>query len=95
MAWDFATEPKFQEELDWVEDFCNEKVEPPDYVFPKAAPAMVARIAPVTQVEETATVNGSVYRSPLIPTIDITSRVCAMEHAMSSNRVRCIELSSD
>jgi putative ABC transport system permease protein len=38
--------------------------------LPKAAPAMIARIAPVTQVEEIATVNGSVYRSPLIPTID-------------------------
>jgi putative ABC transport system permease protein len=38
--------------------------------LPKAAPAMIARIEPVTQVEETATVNSSVYRSPLIPTID-------------------------
>jgi putative ABC transport system permease protein len=38
--------------------------------LPKAAPAMIARIEAVTQVEETATVNGSVYRSPLIPTID-------------------------
>jgi len=38
--------------------------------LPKAAPAMIARIEPVTQVEETATVNGSVYRSSLIPTID-------------------------
>jgi putative ABC transport system permease protein len=38
--------------------------------LPKAAPAMIARIEPVTQVEEAATVNGSVYRSPLIPTID-------------------------
>jgi alkylation response protein AidB-like acyl-CoA dehydrogenase len=37
MAWDFATEPKFQEELEWVEDFCNEKVEPLDYVFPYTA----------------------------------------------------------
>ena len=38
--------------------------------LPKAAPAMIGRIDAVTQVQETATVNGSVYRSPLIPTID-------------------------
>jgi putative ABC transport system permease protein len=35
-----------------------------------AAPAMIARIGPVTQVQETGTVAGDVYRSPLIPTID-------------------------
>jgi putative ABC transport system permease protein len=38
--------------------------------LPKAAPAMIARIAAVTQVQETGTVAGDVYRSPLIPTID-------------------------
>src|SRR5579864_2376130 len=38
--------------------------------LPKAAPAMIARIGPVTQVQETGSVNGDVYRSPLIPTID-------------------------
>ena len=36
MAWDFSTEPEFQEKLDWVEQFCKEKVEPLDYVFPYA-----------------------------------------------------------
>src|SRR6266513_1659555 len=36
MAWDFSTEPQFQEKLDWVELFCQEKVEPLDYVFPHA-----------------------------------------------------------
>ena len=36
--------------------------------LPKAAPGMIARIGPVTQVEETGTVNGAaVYRTPLIP----------------------------
>ncbi len=34
MAWDFSTDPQFQEKLDWVERFCQEKVEPLDYVFP-------------------------------------------------------------
>jgi putative ABC transport system permease protein len=38
--------------------------------LPKAAAAMIARIASVTEVEETGAVTGSVYRSPLIPTID-------------------------
>lgn len=38
--------------------------------LPKAASAMIARIESVTQVQETGSVNGNVYRSPLIPTID-------------------------
>jgi putative ABC transport system permease protein len=39
--------------------------------LPKAAPAMIARIAPVTQVQTTGTVtNIDVYRSPLISTIE-------------------------
>jgi putative ABC transport system permease protein len=38
--------------------------------LPKPAPAMVGRIDGVTQVEETGSVSGHVYRSPLIPTID-------------------------
>jgi putative ABC transport system permease protein len=38
--------------------------------LPKATPAMIARIGPVTQVEQTGSVTGNVYRSPLIPTID-------------------------
>src|SRR5436853_2650546 len=36
MAWDFSTDPEFQTKLDWVERFCQEKVEPLDYVFPYA-----------------------------------------------------------
>jgi len=38
--------------------------------LPLAAPAMIARIEPVTGVAETAKVTGAVYRSPLIPAID-------------------------
>ena len=34
------------------------------------APAMIARIDPVTSVAETAKVNATVYRTPVIPTID-------------------------
>ena len=37
--------------------------------LPKAAPAMIARIGPVTSVQETGTVSVDVYRNPYIPTI--------------------------
>ena len=36
MAWDFSTEPEFQEKLDWVEQFCKEEIEPLDLLFPMA-----------------------------------------------------------
>jgi acyl-CoA dehydrogenase len=36
MAWDFSTEPEFQEDLDWIERFCREEIEPFDLVFPMA-----------------------------------------------------------
>ena len=39
MAWDFSTEPEFQEKLDWVERFCREQVEPHELVFPYAVRA--------------------------------------------------------
>jgi putative ABC transport system permease protein len=38
--------------------------------LPDAAPAMIARIGPVTQVQYTGAVNGNAFRSPLIPSID-------------------------
>src|ERR1700689_5225663 len=37
MAWDFATEPEFQSQLDWVAEFCASEIEPLDLVFPNAA----------------------------------------------------------
>jgi acyl-CoA dehydrogenase len=33
MSWDFETEPQFQSELDWIEKFVREEVEPLDYVL--------------------------------------------------------------
>jgi len=33
MAWDFETDPEFQEKLDWVDTFLTEEVEPLDYVL--------------------------------------------------------------
>ena len=30
MAWDFETDPEFQEKLDWIDNFLTEKIEPID-----------------------------------------------------------------
>jgi acyl-CoA dehydrogenase len=53
MAWDFSTEPKFQEQLDWVARFCEEEVEPLELVFPYALrvrdPKMRALVEPLQQ----------------------------------------------
>ncbi len=38
--------------------------------LPEAAPAMIGRIDGVSDVEETGTITGDVFRSPLIPSID-------------------------
>ena len=37
--------------------------------LPLAAPGMISRIGPVTEVEETGATSATVYRSPLIPTV--------------------------
>jgi acyl-CoA dehydrogenase len=34
MAWDFSTEPEFQEKLDWTRDFVAQRVEPLDLLYP-------------------------------------------------------------
>jgi acyl-CoA dehydrogenase len=36
MAWDFETEPEFQKELDWVDTFVREEVEPVDLIVKHA-----------------------------------------------------------
>jgi acyl-CoA dehydrogenase len=36
MSWDFETEPEFQKELDWVEHFVREEVEPVDFLVKHA-----------------------------------------------------------
>lgn len=33
MAWDFSTDPEFQKELDWIDHFVREEVEPLEYVL--------------------------------------------------------------
>src|ERR1700737_295455 len=35
MAWDFETEPEFQDKLDWVRQFVEEEVEPLDLLWPE------------------------------------------------------------
>ena len=51
--WDFSTDPEFQEQLDWVEEFCREEVDPVDLLFPGAAksrdPRMKAIVDPLKQ----------------------------------------------
>lgn len=32
MAWDFETDPEFQQELDWVDEFVREEIEPLDFI---------------------------------------------------------------
>ena len=32
MGWDFETDPEFQSELDWVENFVREEIEPLDFI---------------------------------------------------------------
>ena len=33
MAWDFSTEPEFQEKLDWIDEFVQNEIEPLDLAF--------------------------------------------------------------
>jgi acyl-CoA dehydrogenase len=33
MAWDFCTDPEFQEKLDWIDEFMREEIEPLDLAF--------------------------------------------------------------
>ncbi len=53
MAWEFSTDPEFQEQLDWVAEFCREEVEPLELVFPYAVrmrrrdPKMAALVDPL------------------------------------------------
>jgi acyl-CoA dehydrogenase len=53
MAWDFSTDPEFQEQLDWVAKFCAEELEPLELVFPGASrsrdPKMKALVDPLKQ----------------------------------------------
>ena len=57
--------------------------------LPLAAPAMIGRIDPVERVAETGKVSGSVYRSPLIPSVETN----ALEiKAASLNLLRALNI---
>ena len=45
MSWDFETEPEFQKELDWIDKFVREEVEPLDYVLEPSLRRARRRIA--------------------------------------------------
>jgi acyl-CoA dehydrogenase len=54
MAWDFSTEPEFQEQLDWMRDFVREEIWPIETVFEELGQAGFERaVAPLReQVKE-------------------------------------------
>ena len=33
MAWNFETDTDFQEQLDWIDDFVREEIEPLDFII--------------------------------------------------------------
>ena len=37
MAWDFETEPEFEEKLEWIRQFVADRVEPLDLLYPHRA----------------------------------------------------------
>ncbi len=54
MAWDFSTDPEFQEQLDWMDAFVREEVEPLDLLWGGLAfhpldPALRAIVDPLKQ----------------------------------------------
>ena len=53
MSWDFETDPDFQAELDWVDEFVREEVEPVDLVvdhaWNMADPVRMALVPPLQQ----------------------------------------------
>jgi putative ABC transport system permease protein len=57
--------------------------------LPLAAPTMIARIYPVEHVAETGKVSGSVYRSPLIPSVDTNALSVA---AVSLNLLQALNI---
>ena len=51
MAWDFATDPEFQKELDWIAAFTRDEIEPLDHVlgnhYDITAPGFVKLVRPL------------------------------------------------
>src|SRR3712207_8632218 len=50
MAWDFSTEPEFQQQLDWMRDFVREEIWPIETIFDELDDAAFRRlIAPLQE----------------------------------------------
>src|SRR5881227_3476759 len=50
MAWDFSTEPEFQEQLDWMRDFVREEIWPIETVFEELGQeGFVRAVAPLQE----------------------------------------------
>jgi len=53
MAWDFETDPEFQKQLDWVEDFTRNEIEPLDHVlespYDVKSPGFIKLVRPLQQ----------------------------------------------
>ena len=60
MAWDFETDPEYQEKLDWAAAFVREEVEPLDHLFPhqQFVPLDGARRAIVDPLKEQVRAQG-------------------------------------
>ena len=39
MSWDFETDPEYQAQLDWADEFVREEVEPLDLVCARGSPS--------------------------------------------------------
>lgn len=78
MAWDVATDPEYQEQLDWVDEFVREEVEPLDHAFPhlQFVPLNEARRRVVDPLEQQARdrVLGFEFRSFLSHVADEAQR---------------------
>ena len=44
MAWDFSTEPEFQEQLDWMRDFVREEIWPIESIFAEIERGRASRV---------------------------------------------------
>ena len=68
MAWDFETEPEFQRELDWMDAFVRDEVEPLDLVlgspYDKSDEKAMAIVKPAPGAGEGARALGLPPRAP-------------------------------
>ena len=53
MAWDFETEPEFQEKLDWMDEFVSREVEPLDLVVAVQDPCHLRHVQRVHESTRT------------------------------------------